>query len=49
MSQSLRPLNSQTDIYPRTTSRVLRHAWNFTLLTLLTGCGALSDAPLFNA
>ena len=48
MSQSPRPLNAQTDINPRTTSRVLRHAWNFTLLTLLTGCGALSDVRSFS-
>ena len=48
MSQSPRPLISQTDICPGTTYRVLRHALNFTLLTLLTGCGALSDVRSFS-
>lgn len=48
MSQSSRPLNARTDICPRMTSRVLRHAWSLTLLTLLTGCGALSDVRSFS-
>jgi len=48
VSQSPRPLNSRTDIRPRKTSRALRHTWSLTLLTLLTGCGALSDVRSFS-
>jgi len=48
VSQAPRPLNLRINNYPRNTLCVLRHTWSLTLLTLLAGCGALSDVRSFS-
>ncbi|CAI8975118.1 MULTISPECIES: hypothetical protein [Pseudomonas] len=49
MSQSPRPLNSRINFCPRKkSSRVLQYALSISVLTLLTGCGALSDVRSFS-